>query len=147
MLKQLAVGLVILFLDQFSKLYISTNFVEGESIPLIKSVIYLTYVNNPGAAFGLFAYKSWLLILVGVGALVATWIFRHQIAKQSKLTRWGITLAISGAFGNLIDRLRLGKVIDFIDLRFWPIFNIADIAIVCGIALLFWEVLRDGRKA
>ncbi|NLM25722.1 MAG: signal peptidase II [Firmicutes bacterium] len=146
-MKQLAVGLVILFLDQFSKLYISTNFVEGESIPLIKSVIYLTYVNNPGAAFGLFAYKRWLLILVGVGALVATWIFRHQIAKQSKLTRWGITLAISGAFGNLIDRLRLGKVIDFIDLRFWPIFNIADIAIVCGIALLFWEVLRDGRKA
>lgn len=146
MLKHLATGFSIIMADQLSKLYINGNFVEGESIPLIKSLLYLTLVRNPGAAFGLLANQKWLLIIVGIGALSVTWIWRHQLSKRSGLVRWGVTLALAGAMGNLIDRIRLGAVIDFIDLTFWPIFNIADIAIVCGIALLFWEVLMDGRK-
>lgn len=133
-------------IDQATKWIISSSFVQGESIPVIGNFFYLTYVKNPGAAFGLFLRMQWLLPIVGFGAIILVFLFRRQISQQSLLVKWGICISLGGAIGNLIDRIRFGAVIDFIDFRIWPIFNFADIAIVGGVALLFWEVLTDGRK-
>ncbi|HKM16724.1 MAG: signal peptidase II [Firmicutes bacterium] len=136
----------IVMIDQLSKHLISTNFVEGESVRLLP-YLYLTYVKNVGAAFGLFANWRWVFIILGIAVVVAAFYFRELIKRQSWYVRWGVTLAIGGAIGNLIDRIRIGAVIDFIDVTFFSIFNLADISIVAGVALLFLEVLINDRKA
>lgn len=135
----------IVALDQLSKYLITANFVEGESTRLLP-YLYITHVQNVGAAFGLFANYRWLFILLGFAVLLAAFYFRETIMRQSRFVRWGVTLAIAGASGNLIDRIRLGAVIDFIDLTVFPIFNVADISIVTGVALLFLEVLINDRR-
>ncbi|MFB5066314.1 MAG: signal peptidase II [Candidatus Wallacebacter cryptica] len=145
MLYKIAIAAIIV-LDQLSKLLISTNFVIGERIRLLPYV-YLTYVENVGAAFGLFANYRWLFIGLGLVVLFLTWYYRKEIKKQNKLFQWGIALAIAGTIGNLIDRIRIGAVIDFIDITIFPIFNIADMSIVAGVALLFLEVLINEWKA
>lgn len=136
---------VVVIIDQLSKCLITTNFVEGESVRLLP-YLYLTYVKNVGAAFGLFAHWRWLFILLGFAVLFATFYYRELIKRQSKFVRWGVTFALGGAVGNLIDRIRVGVVIDFIDLTVFPIFNFADMSIVAGVALLFLEVLINDRK-
>lgn len=136
-----------MFLDQTSKLLVDFFLVEGTSISLIPPVLYLTFVKNKGAAFGLFQNQTVLLIGAFVLALLMVWYYRKQMMKRSNRLKWGVALALAGALGNFIDRLRLGAVIDFIDIRIWPIFNLADIAIICGVALLFWEVLSDGTTS
>jgi len=139
------IGALIVALDQASKLWIMMNFVEGESVQLLP-YIYFTYVQNRGAAFGLLTNHQWLFVIIGLIAIFLAWYYRKLIRQQNWLVRWGITLAIAGAVGNLIDRIRLGAVIDFIDLTFFPVFNVADMAIVLGVAFLFVEVLINDRQ-
>lgn len=135
----------IIAVDQLTKYLIAANFVEGESVRLLP-YLYLTYVKNVGAAFGLFSNWRWLFILLGFAVLAVAFYFRETIKRQSWYVRWGVTLAIGGAVGNLIDRIRVGAVIDFIDLTVFPIFNVADMSIVAGVALLFLEVLIHDRR-
>lgn len=138
--------LLIIVVDQLSKFLISSNFTQGESIRIF-SYLYITYVHNVGAAFGLLANYRWLFVFLGVLAVVLVWYFRRILEQQSKFVRWGVTLAIGGTIGNLIDRIRIGAVIDFIDTPIFPIFNAADITIVAGVALLFWEVIINERRS
>ncbi len=145
-MKYTVVTFLLVLADQASKAWIHKILQEGESLPMIKPYLYFTYVRNSGAAFGLFAQQTWLLISAGFVALGLVWYYRHQLYCQSSLTRWGVSLALAGVVGNLIDRIRVGHVIDFIDIIIWPVFNIADMAIVGGVALLFWEVLLDARR-
>ncbi len=144
-LQHILIVLLIIAVDQLSKFLISSNFNLGDSIRLLP-YLYLTYVQNVGAAFGLLANFRWLFIALGFLAIGFVFYFRNLIRNQSTFVRWGITLAMGGTIGNLIDRIRLGAVIDFIDTTIFPIFNIADTAIVIGVALLFWEVLIHEPK-
>ena len=139
LLVSVAVGL-----DQFIKLVIRHTLSPIQSVPLIPSVIHLTYVQNSGAAFGLFPGHTSLFILVSVA--VAGWVcvelIRLRTGTQAPRTQAGLILILSGALGNLIDRLWFGYVIDFIDLRVWPVFNVADSCITIGVGLLLWQAVR-----
>ncbi|HHT63501.1 MAG: signal peptidase II [Bacillota bacterium] len=136
------VSLTVLIIDQVSKFLVKSNLAELESIPIIRNVFHLTYVNNTGAAFSLLQGKTSFFIVVTILALFFALYFYFKVDKEKVWLRLGIALALGGALGNLIDRLRFGKVIDFFDFRIWPVFNIADCAVVVGVILICWELLR-----
>ena len=114
----------------------------GESIPLIPNVFHLTYILNPGAAFGILAYQRWFFLLIVLILFGAFFAFRKRIPKEPVYFPAAIGMLLGGALGNAIDRVRLSGVIDFFDFRIWPIFNVADIFICVGVALIvfyFWR--------
>lgn len=132
---------VILGVDQLSKHMVRVNFQPNESLPVINSVFHLTYVNNPGAAFGLFAYKTPVFIAITVLVVAVILIAYRTLPPGNPVMRLALALITGGALGNLIDRLRFGYVVDFLDFRIWPVFNLADVAIVSGVILLCWQLL------
>ena len=129
--------LAVVLLDQLSKSLILRRMSFNQSIPVIPSVFHITLVGNTGIAFGLFKGNSALLVFVGI--LTLFWIYgfirRRQIRDRTLLI--GLGLVSGGAFGNLMDRIHYGYVIDFLDFRIWPVFNIADLCISIGTALFF----------
>ena len=139
------VAALILIVDRLSKFLVITKMSEGESIPLIPPVFYLTYVQNKGAAFGFLQGQVVLLSAIALVCLLFVLTQWKKIMIKSTFVRWGVVISFAGAVGNLIDRLRFGAVIDFLDIRIF-VFNVADVAIVLGVALLFWEVLVNDRK-
>ena len=144
--------------DQVTKIAITTSLTPGRSVPLIPSVLHLTYVQNTGAAFGLF--KGMTPVFIVLSVVVAAWILtelyrvnRDQRGRSPSarggLTpsrMWAFALILGGAVGNLIDRLWHGHVVDFIDVRVWPVFNIADSAITIGVVLLLLPMLLARRR-
>ncbi len=118
----------------------------GESIPVWTGVFHITYIENPGAAFGMFANQRWMFVLAGVAVIATACVMHRRISAMRGFARWGAALLMGGAVGNLIDRLRLGSVIDFFDFMIWPVFNIADIGICAGVACLMYALLQDGEK-
>ncbi len=138
----LLVGAVVLALDQFSKWLALARLVPGEPVDVVPGVLRLTLTRNPGAAFGLFADRTTLLVAVAAALLAAILYLLWRERRPSAPVAAGLGLALGGAAGNLVDRLRWGAVVDFLDLRVWPVFNLADVALVLGGALLAWEALR-----
>lgn len=145
-LKLSALGAGVLLLDQLSKAVVSRTMSPGQSLALMSEILHVTYVQNPGAAFGLFAYQTPFLVAATVFLAILAWVYRQDIARQSLALRLGLTLGLAGAAGNLIDRVGRGWVVDFIDLRVWPVFNVADMAIVAGVAIGFWCLLRQPAR-
>ncbi|HHT69588.1 MAG TPA: signal peptidase II [Firmicutes bacterium] len=139
------VACLIFLADRLSKYLVMANMTEGQSIPLIPPFLYVTYVQNRGAAFGFLQGQVALLSAIAVVCLLFIITQWNKIMAKSSFVRWGVLIALAGAIGNLLDRLRWGAVIDFLDIRIF-IFNVADVAIVLGVALLFWEVLVHDRK-
>lgn len=130
------VAFVVLVLDRLSKWYVSTHMDMGESIPVIPDVFHITYVRNPGAAFGLWANQTGIFIIITVAVIVLIIAFARQVGPGQTLLRLALGLQLGGALGNLYDRVLSGTVVDFLDFRVWPVFNLADTAIVTG-AMLF----------
>lgn len=138
--------LAVVILDQFSKYIVVENMALGESIPIIEEVFHLTYILNPGAAFGMFAHNRLFFIAIAVIVIgIIIWARREILASPWEV-KAGCGLFLGGAIGNLIDRARQGLVIDFFDFRIWPVFNIADIAICIGVGLLIWNLLKTELK-
>ncbi len=138
--------LAVVILDQFSKYIVVENMVLGESIPIIEEVFHLTYILNPGAAFGMFAHNRLFFIAIAVIVIgIIIWTRREILASPWEV-KAGCGLFLGGAIGNLIDRARQGLVIDFFDFRIWPVFNIADIAICIGVGLIIWNLLKTELK-
>lgn len=136
---------VILLADQLTKAWIVAGFDAGQSVPFIAHLLHLTYIQNTGAAFGLFRGQQALFIACSLAVIV--WILWEWRKKQwDSLTLWAAAFILGGAVGNLIDRLRLGYVIDFLDLRIWPVFNVGDSAITVGVVLILWQTLFGGEK-
>ncbi len=140
--------LAILAIDQYSKYLISTRVAVGQSVPLIKNILHITFINNTGAAFGLFKNSTQMFIVISIIAII--FILSTIIAAIKKrgflsnyLLHIGLILILSGSIGNLIDRLRFGYVIDFIDVRIWPVFNIADTSITIGAFLLTLSFISE----
>lgn len=138
--------LAVVILDQFSKYIVVENMALGESIPIIEEVFHLTYILNPGAAFGMFAHNRLFFIAIAVIVIgIIIWARREILASPWEV-KAGCVLFLGGAIGNLIDRARQGLVIDFFDFRIWPVFNIADIAICIGVGLIIWNLLKTELK-
>lgn len=138
--------LAVVILDQFSKYIVVENMALGESIPIIEEVFHLTYILNPGAAFGMFAHNRLFFIAIAVIVIgIIIWA-RREILESPWEVKAGCGLFLGGAIGNLIDRVRQGLVIDFFDFRVWPVFNIADIAICIGVGLIIWNLLKTELK-
>ena len=132
----------ILIADQLSKLYIINNFYYGESIAIIDNILHITYVKNTGAAFGILKGKSEIFILITIVIITSLLYYRFKCTEKEIFMDMALALIIGGAIGNLIDRIRLKYVVDFIDLRVWPVFNIADSAVVVGAFLLIIYIYR-----
>jgi len=145
--------LLILSLDQYLKAMVHLRLDVGDSIPVINNILHITYVTNTGAAFGLFKSNTLVFILIAIVAILFTsTLILRSLRKGEFLLRplfnIGLILIVSGAIGNLIDRLRFGYVIDFIDVRIWPVFNIADASITTGTFLLILSfVLSQKQRA
>ena len=138
--------LAVVIVDQLSKYVVVESMALGESIPIIESIFHLTYILNPGAAFGMFAHNRLFFIAIAVVVIgVIAWA-RKEILASPLEVKAGCGLFLGGAVGNLIDRASQGVVIDFFDFRIWPIFNIADIAICIGVGLIIWNLLKTELK-
>ncbi len=136
-----AVCLIIIVIDQLSKYLISSSMTLGFSFPVINGIFHITYIQNSGAAFGVLAEKRWIFIAAGIIIIGLAAYFRKKIMRERPVVRYGTAMLVGGAIGNLIDRIMIGRVIDFLDFRVWPIFNIADIGICVGVALLMYELV------
>lgn len=135
--------------DQFFKAKIVSQMVPGETIPIIEDFFHITYVLNPGAAFGILANQRIFFLLIGAILLILAAYFYPKLKKSEKFLRFGSIILVSGATANLIDRIKTGQVIDFIDFRVWPVFNIADVAIICGMCLMMYAIIfkvEDSKK-
>ena len=138
--------LAVVIVDQLSKYVVVESMALGESIPIIEGIFHLTYILNPGAAFGMFAHNRLFFIAIAVVVIgIIAWA-RKEILASPLEVKAGCGLFLGGAVGNLIDRARQGVVIDFFDFRIWPIFNIADIAICIGVGLIIWNLLKTELK-
>ena len=135
----LLLGLAILFLDQLSKQAIRTNFVYGESRPVIDGFFNLVYVRNDGAAWNILSGHGIILILISVAVLVLLVVYRRSFLQEQFTHKILLGLMIGGIVGNLIDRIRFGWVTDFLDFEFgayhYPSFNVADSAICIAVVL------------
>lgn len=132
--------------DQISKLYIINHIELGESWPVISDVFHITHVSNAGAAFSILQHQTGLFIAIALLLLGAVVYYYPRLPQGHPLLHIGIGLQAGGAAGNLLDRVRTGYVTDFLDFRIFPVFNIADIGIVIGVGLLFWEILHMPAK-
>jgi signal peptidase II len=145
----LAVALAVIGADQLTKAAIEQSLPLNASWAPIADVAHLfrfTHVSNTGAAFGLFPTGSLLFAVVAVAAGMAILVYNLQLPAGSLLLRLALGLQLGGALGNLADRLRLGHVTDFLDVGPWPVFNLADMAIVAGVLLLGLLMLLDERE-
>lgn len=139
----LLVAAVALLLDRASKVW-ALQVLPGKPVVVAK-YFWLSYVENTGAAFGMFQNGNTLLIgvmLAVIGYLIFSW---KDLARQGRCGEWGGVLILAGALGNLYDRVTLGFVVDFLDLRVWPVFNVADSLITVGAVLLGISLLTHRR--
>ena len=132
---------VVVLVDQATKFWIQSRMSYGESVPVISDVFHITYILNPGAAFGILENKTWFFVIVAVLLIAGVTYIYPRLQADRPFLKLGAGLLTGVAVGNLIDRVRIGYVVDFFDFRIWPIFNVADICIVCGVACLAYVLL------
>ncbi|MBQ9487767.1 MAG: signal peptidase II [Selenomonadaceae bacterium] len=145
--KVLFVGIIAL--DQYTKAQVENTMFPGETIPIIQDIFHITYVQNPGAAFGIFPYQQNIFIGLGSLMLIFAAIYYSRLKKINPIIKYGGICAAAGALGNMIDRIRTGIVIDLFDMRIFnfPVFNVADIAIVIGMFSLMYVVIFKSEDA
>jgi signal peptidase II len=144
------VAALVYALDRATKLLAEANLQGRDSVEVIPGVLQLRYTTNPGGAFGLFGEASWLF--VGISAVVIVVVVVASRNLPTAITALGLGLVLGGAVGNLTDRILggsgfSGEVVDFIDPHVWPVFNLADSAIVVGAVILLVAGLRGDRRA
>ena len=151
----LAIITSVLFLlaDRFTKYIVDTNMELGESIPFIPEFMDFTYIHNTGGAWGILSGKTWLLVVLTAAVMVFCVVFLIRNGRRNPLLFWSICLIVSGGVGNMIDRIfNEGRVIDFLRTLFieFPIFNIADCAVVIGAGLLILyfvlDIIKEGKE-
>lgn len=140
---------LVLLVDFLSKIYIENTMELNTSwapIPELAAFFRITHVSNTGAAFGLFPSGSTLFMLVAIGVSIFIVIYNSRLPADHALYRVALGLQLGGAIGNLISRLRVGHVTDFLDFGPWPVFNFADFSIVAGVFLLAFLMLQEQRQ-
>lgn len=149
----LIVAPLLLIVDQLSKLYIDRNFFLGESVSVFTNFFHITYIRNKGAAFGILSGSPWrvpFFVTIAIVAAGAILWYLYTTRPDQKLLQISLVMIFSGAIGNVIDRVRLAEVIDFIDVHWyqhhWPAFNIADSAITVGVGLMIVDLWCEERR-
>jgi len=147
---------LVMILDQWTKLLVLSHFEYGESVLMIKEFFSLTYVRNTGAAFGFLAsanaaFRVPFFLAVPIVAMVILGFLYRDLPKSARWRALALGLVTGGAIGNLIDRVRLGFVVDFLDFHFknvyyFPAFNVADSAICVGVAILLLSTMERTTK-
>ena len=140
-MRAMGIAVFVVVIDQLTKWIVQDFFHLGMSIPVWKGVFYLTYVQNPGAAFGILAHQHIFFLLATAALFAVFFYFLPYIREQGRCMQVGVALLLGGAVGNFIDRVRFGYVIDYFDFRIWPVFNLADIAICVGVGLMVYAIL------
>lgn len=142
-----------ILIDQITKITVDRSMQLFDSIPLIENFFHLTYVRNKGAAFSFLSNASWRLpffISVSIIAALVILIAFRKLRDDQKLAHVALAMIFSGAVGNLIDRVRLGEVIDFLDVHWyrhhWPAFNVADSLICVGVFLLAIDMIFEEKR-
>lgn len=138
-----SIFLAILSLDRLSKYFVSQNILLNQSLPVIKNIFHLTLIHNTGAAFGIFKNHNYLFIFISILAILFIYLQSRKEKSTEMILKVSLALISSGTIGNLIDRIYFGYVIDFLDLRIWPVFNIADSSITIGAILLGYSLLKS----
>jgi signal peptidase II len=147
------VALLIVLVDRWTKWLVTQRMTPGESILVIgDNFLRLTYVQNPGIAFGVRLIPRWFLLIFHLLASVVLMIYLYHIRRQSTFIKIPLSLILGGAIGNVIDRILYGEVTDFIDVDFpdfimarWPVFNVADSAVTVGITILIAYMIFQPR--
>jgi signal peptidase II len=151
----LGVAALTLVADRVTKTIVTENLVLSETwdppARIINRFASITYTTNTGAAFGLFPDQGVLFVVIACVVIAAIILYYRQLSEGNVLARVALGLMLAGTLGNLIDRLRQGYVVDFIDFNFWPlqnwpVFNLADSAIVVGVGLLALTMLKEETK-
>jgi signal peptidase II len=149
----LAVAVLILGLDQLTKVLVVHYIPMGNSwafwSPLAR-LFQFTFVTNTGAAFGMFPQLGNVFMVVAILVIGGIILFFHLLPAQNGWVKLSLGLQLGGAMGNLLDRINHGFVVDFVDIGFWPIFNVADLSIVCGVVILayfLWDEEEFGPHA
>jgi signal peptidase II len=150
---ELWLPLAIVAIDQLTKLLVRTTLPIHSETPIVPGLVNFTHVQNSGAAFGFlnaadFPFKTALIAVIATTALVSVGLYSAKLAHQQVTARIGLALIIGGAAGNLIDRVMVGSVVDFVDVywrtwHFWA-FNVADSAITVGVAIMILDMLGLG---
>ncbi len=149
------IALAVVLLDQATKLLIIRTIQYGQAIAIIPDFFDIVFVLNPGAAFGFLAtlsagVRNPLFILASVVAVVLIVFYRARYLGSNRLVSFALALVLGGAAGNLIDRLRYGMVVDFLDVHVgqyhWPAFNVADSTISIGVGLMILDIFLDWRR-
>lgn len=140
-----AFSLLSIALDRITKIWIDRSLHPGESIRVLDNMLWITYVRNKGVVFGLFSGLAPVLSIISFIALLIFLVFYGKIPYRNLDVQAGCGMIIGGAIGNLIDRMAFGYVMDFIDIRVWPVFNVSDIAICIGIGLILLRLVRQGE--
>ncbi len=148
-----AIAIVGILIDQITKIAVDRSMQLFDSIPIVEHFFHLTYVRNRGAAFSFLSNASWRLpffISVSIIAAIVILVAFQKMRDDQKLAHTSLALIFSGAVGNLIDRIRLGEVIDFLDAHWyrhhWPAFNVADSLICVGVFLLAIDMLLEEKR-
>jgi len=137
----------VFLVDRFTKSAAINSIFLGQSVKVIPPVFRLTLVLNDGTAFGLFKGRRifFISLSIAVMAAVAAYISKHK--NIDKARSWALGFILGGAAGNLLDRVWFGRVIDFLDFRIWPVFNVADSCITIGVVILLWKyVVQEKLK-
>ena len=145
-LRYLLIVVLVMAVDQFTKYWVSLKLSEGDEIDVISGFFKLSYTENPGIAFGMLnsGNVKWLLVAISIAAITVVVYYMRRTPVSNTLLLWSLSLLAAGICGNLVDRLRLGRVIDFLLVYYksyqWPVFNVADTAITIGAALMAIEL-------
>lgn len=137
--------IITLALDRLTKYWIIAAYEVGEGLPLLGDWLALLRVHNEGAAFGILEGKMYLFFLVGAVVLLACIYYNHR-CQPAMIEKLSLGLVSGGAIGNLIDRALYGGVVDFVSVGWWPVFNLADSAIVVGAILIAISAMRDIKR-
>jgi len=136
-----------LLFDQVTKAIVLAKVGVAQTIPVIEHLFHITLVINKGVAFGLFANQPFIPKAVSLLAIAAITVFFLRFSGSTGLLKkLGLSLILGGCSGNIIDRFRFGVVIDFLDFRVWPVFNIADSAITIGVTLVFLGIIARQKR-
>ncbi len=132
-------------MDQSSKVLIRRILSPGQSITFLK-FFRIPVVENPGAAFGFLPGYQIIFLITTLVAIIFIIVYYRQLKSHERAVKFALGLELGGAMGNLTDRVFFGRVTDFIDFRIWPVFNVADIAIILGLLLLGWAIIGSYGK-
>ncbi len=148
-----AISTIGIIIDQITKIYIDRSMQLYDSIPIVENFFHITYVRNKGAAFSFLSNASWRLpffITVSIIAVLVILVAFRKLRDDQRLAQISLAMIFSGAVGNLIDRVRLGEVIDFLDVHWyrhhWPAFNVADSLICVGVFLLALDMILEEKR-